>query len=174
MHGKGEPALARVEVAPKEGRYAGRASQALRVTAHYSDGSTRDVTAWALFDSLDPSVHSVSPTGVVTTILGVVFLVAAIPKIQRDFTPDLVGFIEEVALRRGHPFYQEFVRAVVLPNAEAFAVLISWGELLVGVTLILGLLTRFSAAFARRWREPMPRYTSGSATLSTAEANVSR
>ena len=31
---------------------------------------------------------------------------------------------------------------------SAFAALVSWGELLVGVTLILGLLTRFSAAVA--------------------------
>jgi uncharacterized membrane protein YphA (DoxX/SURF4 family) len=80
--------------------------------------------------------------------LGVVFLVAAIPKIQRDFTPDLVGFVEEVALRRGHPFYQEFIQSVVLPNSWSFALLVSWGELLAGVTLILGLLTRFSAVVA--------------------------
>jgi len=33
-----------------------------------------------------------------------------------------------------------------LPNAPAIAVVITWGELLVGVTLILGLLTRGSAA----------------------------
>jgi uncharacterized membrane protein YphA (DoxX/SURF4 family) len=31
---------------------------------------------------------------------------------------------------------------------SAFAALVGWGELLVGVTLILGLLTRFSAAVA--------------------------
>jgi uncharacterized membrane protein YphA (DoxX/SURF4 family) len=80
--------------------------------------------------------------------LGVVFLVGAVPKIQRDVTPELVGFMKQVALQHGHPFYQQFVHAVVLPNAGAFATLISWGELLVGVTLILGLLTRFSAAFA--------------------------
>jgi uncharacterized membrane protein YphA (DoxX/SURF4 family) len=80
--------------------------------------------------------------------LGVVFLVAALPKIQRDVAPEFMGFLEQVALQRGHAFYQEFVRAVVLPNAEAFAVLIGWGELLVGVTLVLGVLTRFSAALA--------------------------
>lgn len=80
--------------------------------------------------------------------LGVVFLVAALPKFQRDFTPGLVGFLEQVALQRGHPFYQQFVHDIVLPNASAFAVLVGWGELLVGVTLILGLLTRFSAGVA--------------------------
>jgi len=80
--------------------------------------------------------------------LGVVFLVAAVPKVKRDVTPELIGFLQQVALQRGHQFYHEFVQGVVLPNAWAFAALISWGELLVGVTLILGLLTRFSAAAA--------------------------
>ena len=89
-----------------------------------------------------------SALAILRVYLGVVFLVAAVPKIQRDFTPDLVGFLERVVLQRGHPFYQEFVQSVVLPNASAFAVLVSWGELLAGVTLILGLLTRFSAAVA--------------------------
>jgi len=80
--------------------------------------------------------------------LGVIFLLAALPKLQRDATPEFIGFMEQVALVRGHLFYQEFVRSVVLPNAWAFAALIGWGELIVGVTLILGLLTRFSAGVA--------------------------
>ncbi len=36
----------------------------------------------------------------------------------------------------------------MLPNAQVFAAVIHRGELLVGVTLILGLLTRFSARLA--------------------------
>jgi thiosulfate dehydrogenase [quinone] large subunit len=80
--------------------------------------------------------------------LGVVFVAAALPKIQRNATPEFIAFLEQVALQHGHPFYQEFVRAVVLPNAKAFAGLIGWGELVVGVMLIPGLLTRFWAAFA--------------------------
>jgi thiosulfate dehydrogenase [quinone] large subunit len=80
--------------------------------------------------------------------LGVIFLVAAWPKLWVDFTPGLTRFLEKVALENGHPFYQEFVRRVVLPNASLFAALITWGELLVGVTLVLGLMTRLSAAVA--------------------------
>ena len=53
-----------------------------------------------------------------------------------------------VALEKAHRFYLPFLEQVVLPNAAAFAALITWAELLVGVTLILGLLTRFSAAVA--------------------------
>lgn len=80
--------------------------------------------------------------------LGVVFLVAALPKFQEDFTPGLLGFLNHVALDRGHPFYQEFVQRMVIPHASLFAILVSWGELLVGLSLVLGLLTRVSAVVA--------------------------
>jgi thiosulfate dehydrogenase [quinone] large subunit len=80
--------------------------------------------------------------------LGVVFLLAAIPKLQQDFAPGLTRFLEQVALQRGHPFYREFVQQVVLPNTSVFAALVTWGELFVGVTLILGVLTRVSATVA--------------------------
>jgi uncharacterized membrane protein YphA (DoxX/SURF4 family) len=79
---------------------------------------------------------------------GAILLVAGIPKHQSDFTPRLVGFLNEVALVHGHPFYQEFVRGVVLPHARIFAGLVSWGEVLVGAALVLGLCTRFAAAAA--------------------------
>jgi uncharacterized membrane protein YphA (DoxX/SURF4 family) len=80
--------------------------------------------------------------------LGIIFLVAAVPKLRGDFTPGLTRFLENVALEKGHPFYQEFVRSVVLPNAGIVAGLVQVGELLVGLTLVLGLGTRLSAAGA--------------------------
>lgn len=43
-------------------------TQQLRVEASYSDGTTRDVTAWAKFDSMDDGIVSVSKDGVVTTV----------------------------------------------------------------------------------------------------------
>jgi thiosulfate dehydrogenase [quinone] large subunit len=85
---------------------------------------------------------------VLRVYLGVVFLLASLPKLQHDFTPHLIGFLEQVALERGHPFYREFVQQVVLPNAPVFAALVTWGELLVGVLLILGLFTRLWAVVA--------------------------
>lgn len=42
--------------------------QQLQVEAVYSDGKARDVTAWARFDSMDDSVLSVTPTGLVSAI----------------------------------------------------------------------------------------------------------
>lgn len=85
---------------------------------------------------------------VLRVYLGVVFLTAALPKLDWDFTPSLVGFLEGVALSKGHPFYQEFVRQVVLPNAPLFGWLVTWGELAVGVLLLVGLWSRLSAVVA--------------------------
>jgi uncharacterized membrane protein YphA (DoxX/SURF4 family) len=79
---------------------------------------------------------------------GVILLVAGIPKLQSDFTPRLVGFLNDVALVKGHLFYQEFVRGVVLPHAQIFAGLVSWGEVLLGLALVLGLCTRLAASAA--------------------------
>jgi thiosulfate dehydrogenase [quinone] large subunit len=38
-----------------------------------------------------------------------------------------------------------FLETVALPNAELFTSLVMWGELLVGIALILGIFTNFSA-----------------------------
>jgi thiosulfate dehydrogenase [quinone] large subunit len=80
--------------------------------------------------------------------LGAIFVTAALPKVQQDFTPGLIGFVQQVGLERGHPFYQPFLERVVLTNAPFFAALVTWSELLVGVALVLGLFTRFAAAAA--------------------------
>jgi thiosulfate dehydrogenase [quinone] large subunit len=80
--------------------------------------------------------------------LGIVLLVAGIPKIREPFTPSLIEFLQNVTLERGHLFYQEFVRGVVLPNAGVFAALVAWGEVLAGAALVIGLATRFAAAAA--------------------------
>lgn len=80
--------------------------------------------------------------------LGVVFLVAAWPKLREDFTPGLVGFVQKIGLEQGHAFYRPFLEHMVLPHAGLFASLVTGGELLVGISLVLGLMTRFSAAAA--------------------------
>jgi thiosulfate dehydrogenase (quinone) large subunit len=80
--------------------------------------------------------------------LGAVFLIAAIAKLRADFTSGFRGFLEGTAPERSHVFYQGFLQDVVLPNAQLFAALVTWGELLVGLLLILGLMTRLSAAAA--------------------------
>jgi thiosulfate dehydrogenase [quinone] large subunit len=80
--------------------------------------------------------------------LGVVFLIAAVPKVRGDFITGLTAFLEQRALEQSHPFYRGFLQEVVLPNTQLFAALVTWGEFLVGVLLILGLMTRLSATVA--------------------------
>ena len=80
--------------------------------------------------------------------LGVVFLIAGVPKLQGDFATGLTAFLEQRAMEQSHPFYRGFLQEVVLPNTQLFATLVTGGEVLVGVLLVLGLLTRLSATVA--------------------------
>jgi thiosulfate dehydrogenase [quinone] large subunit len=68
----------------------------------------------------------------------------------------LKGAIAKSALAEGfdpaktpHPAVQDWyaylVRDVFMPNATLFSYLVAYGELLVGIALILGIFTRFSA-----------------------------
>lgn len=49
-------------------------------------------------------------------------------------------------LDNAYSFYRPFLESVVMPNAGTFAVLIAWGELVVGLSLFVGLFTRLGAA----------------------------
>jgi Protein of unknown function (DUF1553)/Protein of unknown function (DUF1549) len=62
---KDAPALAKISVTPSEKLLAFNTSQPLRVTAHYSDGSTEDVTKLAAFQSNDAGYAAVDANGFV-------------------------------------------------------------------------------------------------------------
>src|SRR5690554_5802386 len=47
-----------------------------------------------------------------------------------------------------YPTYLAFLENIVLPNADLFSFVIAWGELLIGLGLILGVLTTYAAFFA--------------------------
>ena len=49
-------------------------------------------------------------------------------------------------LENAYSFYRPFVESVILPYVGKFAVLLAWGEVFVGVSIFLGLFTRFGAA----------------------------
>ncbi len=63
----GRPALERLTVTPNERLLGRKARQRVVVTAHFSDGTTRDVTRDALFRSNDDGIAAVDENGVVTT-----------------------------------------------------------------------------------------------------------
>jgi hypothetical protein len=63
----GAPTVMRIEVLPQERLMPREGKQQLVVVAHYSDGSTEDVTRTTSFDSNDTEMAEVSVTGLVTT-----------------------------------------------------------------------------------------------------------
>jgi hypothetical protein len=64
--GPADPKFLDIVIAPREALLAPKAKQQLRLTARYSDGSTRDVTEVAAYQSNDAATAAVGPTGVVT------------------------------------------------------------------------------------------------------------
>jgi len=62
----GERALTRIEVEPVQTLAKLEQKVALRVTAHYSTGPSRDVTRWAKFTSTDDLVATIDDDGVAT------------------------------------------------------------------------------------------------------------
>ena len=64
------------------------------------------------------------------------------PSFPRQFAASLQagGFVTQAP-----PFFQDFMKSYVVPNAEIFAQLMRAGELTLGIALILGLLTNLAA-----------------------------
>ncbi len=81
--------------------------------------------------------------------LGYAWLTAGWGKAFGDF--DATGFIQgAIGKATGdHPAVQSwwagFLESVALPNAGLFSILVAWGEVLVGIALIFGIFTTFSA-----------------------------
>jgi thiosulfate dehydrogenase [quinone] large subunit len=83
----------------------------------------------------------------VRVLIGAVWLNGAVekylnPAFPQQFATSLKagGFVSQAP-----PFFQDFMRGTVVPNAELFAQLMRAGELALGVALILGLLTNLAA-----------------------------
>ncbi|MEX0938776.1 MAG: DUF1549 and DUF1553 domain-containing protein [Pirellulales bacterium] len=108
------PTVDRIEVFPRERIMDAHAQQQLLVIAHYTDGSTQDVTRMAQFEPNAVEMAEVSPTGVVTTIdqTGDVAVMvryqaqvdvfrATIPLgIQIESMPQANNFIDELAFAK--------------------------------------------------------------------------
>jgi len=62
-----EPDDVKLEVLPGERVMRGQSEQQLKIVAHYSDGSTRDVTQLARYDSQQPDLLTVTADGFVRT-----------------------------------------------------------------------------------------------------------
>jgi len=77
---------------------------------------------------------------------GIFFVYHGFSKISRgNFAEGMGGFVN-MQLENSFGFFRPFLESVVLPNKGLFAFLVSWGELAIGIAMILGLATRYAAA----------------------------
>ena len=85
------------------------------------------------------------PIVVLRVYAGVFFANAGIAKLGRDnFADGMTGFVRG-NLDSSFSFYRPFLESVVLPNADIFAAFVAWGELAIGIGLVLGFATRYAA-----------------------------
>lgn len=90
------------------------------------------------------SAH-VWPITLLRVYTGVFFLYYGFGKIRNpQFGDGLAGFVSS-QLENSAGFIRPFLESVVLPNKGLFAFLVSWGELAIGLALILGLATRWAS-----------------------------
>src|SRR4029077_12517742 len=82
--------------------------------------------------------------------LGCIFAIAVYPKLLMgsSFAGALNGFLTHVALQNAQPFYQGFLKVIVLPHVSTFAILIIMAETAVAIALITGTATRLAAVVA--------------------------
>ncbi len=85
------------------------------------------------------------PISVLRVYTGVFFIYYGYGKISRgNFAEGLSGFVNS-QLENSFGLMRPFLESVVLPNDQLFAFLVSWGELAIGLALILGLATRYAS-----------------------------
>ncbi|MBY6037611.1 DoxX family membrane protein [Fictibacillus nanhaiensis] len=85
---------------------------------------------------------------IIRLYLGVQWFVAGWSKISGGF--DATGFLMGAVKKANgehpavQPWWADFLNGFAIPNVGLFNVLVPWGELLVGLGLILGVFTTFS------------------------------
>ncbi len=85
------------------------------------------------------------PIALLRVYTGVFFLYYGFGKVRNpNFADGLSGFVTG-RLEESAAFMRPFLESVVLPNNGVFAFLVAWGELAIGIALILGLATRWAS-----------------------------
>jgi thiosulfate dehydrogenase (quinone) large subunit len=91
------------------------------------------------------------PFALLRILFGIAFLVSARGKLlagQEGFTEVTEFMVGQAWAESSYSFYRPFLDAVVIPNSELFAFMVTWGELAVGIALVLGLFARPAALAA--------------------------
>jgi uncharacterized membrane protein YphA (DoxX/SURF4 family) len=81
----------------------------------------------------------------ITAIFGYLWLISGIDKIGSGvFVSGFPSFVADEYITKGtYSWYISFINAVVYPHAVLFGFLIEWGELAIGVVLLVGALWLF-------------------------------
>jgi len=85
-------------------------------------------------------------TALVRIATGILFVAEGSGKIAGKFVHGAFARDAEEMAQKGWPLWGSFLRSVVVPHTGVFAWAVALGELLLGIALILGLLTRVAAA----------------------------
>ena len=101
------------------------------MTDPYKSETTRNIHDW--------------PIVLLRVFTGVFFAYNGFGKVSRGGFESGLERVVTSRLERSFEFFQPFLESVVLPNKVLFAVLVSWGELLIGLALIIGLATRYAS-----------------------------
>jgi uncharacterized membrane protein YphA (DoxX/SURF4 family) len=81
--------------------------------------------------------------------MGVYFLMAGQQKYETPhFDMVMAGMLDHWASTNPLFWYKDILEVIILPNAGFFAALVTWSELLIGASLILGLLVQLSLPLA--------------------------
>ena len=101
-----------------------------------------------MVDRLESTPHNAVrhwPILVLRVYTGFFFAWNGSGKISRgNFADGMEGFLN-AQLENSFAFYRPFIESVVLPNKSLFAAVVAWGELAVGLAMIVGLATRYAA-----------------------------
>ncbi|MED4080963.1 DoxX family protein [Halalkalibacterium halodurans] len=98
---------------------------------------------------LRENVYAASLITVLRLYIGWQWLTAGWGKVTEGFSAEgyLFGVVGNEAVLEQYPRYHTFIEHVALPNADTFSFMVAWGELLVGLGLLLGVLTTAAAFF---------------------------
>lgn len=79
-------------------------------------------------------------------VVGVWLVWMALPNLEQSFIDRLPGMFEQFAITNPFGFYRWFLLQVAIPYFQNIGTILAVGQLLLGSALIIGFLTRFTAA----------------------------
>jgi len=92
----------------------------------------------------------------IQTVIGYVWFVSGIDKLRSSaFLPGLPDVLAEMSEETKYGWYRNFLENVALPNSDLFGLLVAWGELAVGVSLIAAAAFLVLRGTADRWAMPV-------------------